>query len=89
MPVFVLIALALAAVALGAVLVAARQVWLGLKRLDAATDRALARVLPLVEDLQSEVAVSATETEALQERLANLRRARRHGLPGASAATLD
>lgn len=89
MPIFVLVALALAAVALGAVLVAARQVLLGLRRLNAAADGALGRILPLVEDLQSEVAVSATETEALQERLAALRRPHRHALPGASAATLD
>lgn len=91
MPIFVLVALALAAVALGAVLVAVRQVLLGLRRLDAAADGALSRILPLVEDLQSEVAVSATETEALQERLADLRsRPRdRHRLAGASAATLD
>lgn len=96
MPVFVLVALALAAVALGAVAVAARQVLLGVRRLRAVSDDALRRLLPLVEDLQAEVALSATETEAVQDRLAALRSAgsrrdRPAALvgPGAPAGRLD
>lgn len=76
MPPFVLLALALAAVALGAVLVAGRQVLLGVRRLRRAVEGANRRLAPLLTDLQTEAAVSATEVEALQERLAALRASR-------------
>jgi hypothetical protein len=77
MPAFVLLALALGFVSLGAAAVAARQLWLGIRRLRAAVDRTGARLQPLLDDLQAEVAVSATEAEAVQQRLTALQESRR------------
>ncbi len=77
MPAFVLLALAFAVVALGAVIVAARQVWVGTRRLRVITQRTQERLQPVLDDLQAEVAVSATEAEAVQERVAALQASRR------------
>lgn len=74
---FVLLALALAAVALGAAAVAVRQLLLAGRKLTAAARGAVERFSPLVEELQAEIAVSSTEAEALQERMAALQSARR------------
>lgn len=72
-----LLALTLAFVALGAAAVAARQLLLGVRRLRAVTQGINAQLHPLLDDLQAEVAVSVTEAEAVQERIAVLQRARR------------
>jgi hypothetical protein len=76
---FVLLALALALIALGATAVAAVQVLRGVRRLRAATQRTTERLAPLLEELQAEAAVAATESEALQERIAALTQPRRPG----------
>lgn len=83
MSAFVLLALALAFVALGAAAVAGRQLYLAVRRLRAMTERTSALLTPLLDDLQAEVAVSTTEVEAVQERVAALQlsRRRRGGRP--------
>lgn len=69
---FVVLALALAAVTVGAVAVGVRQLLAGLGKLRGAVTATGERFAPLLGELQAEVAVSSTEIEALQERLAAL-----------------
>lgn len=74
---FVLLALALAAAALGAVMVGMRQLLTGVRKLRGAVQATNERFAPLLAELQAEVAVSSTEVEVLQERVAALQAGRR------------
>lgn len=73
---FVLLALALAAVAVGAVVVGVRQLLTGVRKLRGAVQAGNDRFAPLLAELQAEVAVSSTEVEVLQERVAALQAGR-------------
>ena len=73
---FVLLALALAAVALGTVVVGLRQFLAGGRKLSGAVKATRERFAPLLAELQAEVAVSSTEVEVLQERVAALQAGR-------------
>jgi biopolymer transport protein ExbB/TolQ len=93
----VILALALAVMSLAMVVVALRELLRVLRRLRASADTATQRLRPLRDELQAEAAVSATEAEALQERLARVqesrgRRGRRKGgtfgLPGTGRSVL-
>ena len=88
---FVLLAIALAVAALGAVLVAVRQLLVGVKRLRGVVEATGTRVRPLLEELQNEAAVAATEVEALNERIAVLQasRAGSRSEPSRKARALD
>lgn len=80
MPVFVILAIALAVVALGTALVAGRHLWMTVRELRNAVGTAHARLTPLADELQAESAVTATEVERLQAaatRLSESRRPRR------------
>ena len=93
MPVFVLLALALAVLTLGLVLVAVRQLLMAVGRLRTVMDATAQRLQPLRDDLQAEVAVASTEAEALQERIASLQASRsgtgrRTGPPAGEADSL-
>lgn len=83
----VILALALLVAALGMVLIAVRELLRVLRRLREVTDATSARLQPLIEELQVEAAVSATEAEALQERLAAFQASRTW--PGRRLARLD
>jgi hypothetical protein len=76
-PAFVLLAVALAVVALGAAAVAARQLLVTTKRLRAVTQRTTERLRPLLDEIQAEIAVSATEADAVQQRIEALQESRR------------
>jgi hypothetical protein len=65
---FVVLAVALAALSTGVAVVAAVHLFRRMKRLTRAVEQAGARLTPLVEELQSEAAVTALEVEALQRR---------------------
>lgn len=69
MPVFVILALALAVMAAAVLVLVAVQLWRALRRLLAASAAVAERLAPVTQELQSEVAVTGTETEALQRRL--------------------
>ena len=73
---FVLLALALAVVALGAAAVAALQLRRGVRRLRAGVDQVTQQVRPLIDELSAEAAVAGTEVEALQRRIAALQQDR-------------
>ena len=67
---FVVLAIALAAVALGAVVVTGRLLFQHVRALTAATRAVSGRVQPLVDDLTAELAVLQTEVEAVQAAVA-------------------
>ena len=70
MDVVVIVALALAVVMLGCCLVAGRELYRTVRRLTAATATTRTSLVALTDELQTELAVSATEIQALQERAA-------------------
>lgn len=84
---FVLLAVALALIALGATVVAALQLTRGVRKLRTATRQTGERLAPLLAELQAEAAVSSMEAEALSERIAELTKPRRHRLRTTRAAT--
>lgn len=77
MPVFVILALALLAMAVGAVVVAFLQVGGAARRGREAVQGTQDRLRPLTEELQAELAVTSTEVDALGERVSALSAARR------------
>lgn len=66
----VVLAIAVAAVALGAAVVAGRLLWDQVRRLRATAAAAAGRVSPIVAELTEELAVTATEAEAVQAAVA-------------------
>lgn len=70
------VALALAVVLLGVCVVAGRELYRTVRRLGAATAATRTSLAALTDELQAELAVSATEVEALQERAEALAAAR-------------
>lgn len=62
----VVLAIAVAAAALGAAVVAGRLLWAQVRRLRAAAASAAGRVSPIVAELTEELAVTAIEAEAVQ-----------------------
>lgn len=77
----VVLALALAVAAVGGAVLAGLQLAKGTRRLRAGIEATNARLVPLVEELRAEAAVSATEAEAVRTSLDELSRARegQHG----------
>ncbi|HWH31786.1 MAG TPA: hypothetical protein VNU01_03860 [Egibacteraceae bacterium] len=76
MPVFVILALALAVMAAAVLALVAVQLWRAVRRLLTASAAVAERLAPLTQELQSEAAVTGTESEALQRRLDAWQRAR-------------
>lgn len=72
MDVVVIVALALAVVMLGCCLVAGRELYRTVRRLTAATATTRTSLVTLTDEFQTELAVSATEVQALRERAAVL-----------------
>lgn len=72
---FVVLAIALAAVALGAAMVAVRQLLAQVAGLRAAAGTAAGQVRPIVDELTEELAVTSTEVEAVQAAVARGRAA--------------
>lgn len=68
MSVFVVLALTLAVLAVGMVVVGGLQAWAAVKRLLATVDQQAERLRPLADELQSELAVAGTELDAIQAR---------------------
>lgn len=68
MPVFVVVALALAVLAVAMVVVAALQLWTTAGALRGAVRRANERLAPLGEELRDEIAVTTAELDALGAR---------------------
>jgi len=65
----VVLAIALAAAALGAVIVAGRLLWRQVRRARADLAAIAGRVTPLVQELTEELAVTSTEAEAVRTAL--------------------
>jgi hypothetical protein len=77
MEVFAVLAVAMAVACLGMAVVAARRLKQQAQSLRAAVERVTERLAPLTEELQAEVAVTATELEHLQRQADERRKAAR------------